>query len=140
MSQVVKTETFTKVVAEISNNCTCEVWYESEDDFQPASECGGCYEESLAYLKDEFFPLWESVNKATDTVRIEGKNMGWTHASGWLVTEVKNLLDALSLRGDYTLTFVLEPDKPLSVTRYSHDEPMGASFEVTFVPDEEFLV
>lgn len=127
------TETLEKETLELSNNCTCE-----DEEGNYSDECFGCYDDSRSYLFDHIVPLWESRNKATDNIRIEGANMGWMHESGWLVTEAKNLLDALSINGDYTLVFTLE-GADLKVMRYSHDEH-GASFEITFVPDEECLV
>lgn len=125
-----------KLHTELSTSCVCEVVYESENDFVPVSDCFGCFDESRDYLLNDFLPLWESRNAATDTVRIDGSAMGWTRASGWLVTDASNLLDALALdRADYSLAFTLDGSE-LSVTRYSHDEPTGAHFAVTFVPDE----
>jgi hypothetical protein len=55
--------------------------------------------------------------------------MGWTRASGNTkpIRGLEETFDALTLNGDYRLVFTLY-NGDLSVTRYSHDEPTGASF------------
>ena len=72
--------------------------------------------------------------------RIDGKNMGWTHRTGFCVVESKNIIEALRINGDYRLVFTFSDvltATTVKVVRYSHDEPMGAYFEISKATDEE---
>jgi len=122
----------TEEYAHVSTTCECET-----EEGNWAEDCYGCYEDNLAYLKDELIGNWITANKGgKDYVLIEGKAMGWTRADGTLVTEVETIVDALRINGEYTLRFKLE-DKELTAMRTSHDEPTGAFFTFTFVDAED---
>jgi hypothetical protein len=118
--------------AHLSTTCECET-----EEGNWAEDCYGCYEDNLAYLKDELLGNWLDTNGGgKDHVRIDGKEMGWTRESGFLVVEFESLVDALKINGEYTLRFMLENNK-LTAMRTSHDEPMGAFFNFTFVDEPE---
>lgn len=81
---------------------------------------------------DEFvLPQWLDSVGNPSYVRIEGKNMGWTRASGQANIEAdwQEIFRALTLNGDYRLVLEIE-GKHFTVQRYSHDEPTGASFTI----------
>jgi hypothetical protein len=62
--------------------------------------------------------------------------MTWLNVDGYAECEAQDVLNTLQIRGDYRIEIVLEDNK-LSAKRWSHDEPTGCSFEVSFVPDNE---
>lgn len=119
--------------AEITTDCTCE-----DEDGNTATDCYGCYDEAVAYLSDYLIPEWVKQNgdNATDLVLVTGHGMGWQRLYGWTNARVGELLEAVTLNGDYRIRFELL-DGILIAHRYSHDEPTGAKFEFAFVPDED---
>jgi hypothetical protein len=68
-------------------------------------------------------------------VRIEGSGMGWRVVTGVAIVDVADILAALRVNGDYRLV-VTTMESLLSAVRYSHDEPCGASFRITFTNEE----
>lgn len=127
---------------EITSSCACQYCEQCESiysyvDKQECPECqadmkefdcyGDCYNDS----KEEALRLvteWSDTHKIDEWI-IRGNNMGWTRASGNTepIGGLEETFDALTLNGDYRLVFTLLNDS-LRVTRYSHDEPTGASF------------
>lgn len=117
---------------EITTDCTCA----NEDGTW--TECFGCWNDSKE-LFSELFSTWVKANAdATNTIRIDGKNMTWQRLDGYAVVEADAdaVLDKMGLRGDYTLRFMLDGTS-LTATRWSHDEPTGCGFTFTFVADED---
>jgi hypothetical protein len=86
-------------------------------------------------LEEYLLPAFMTAHNNPEYLRIAGSRMGWQARSGYKVIKAthKELWDALTFSGDWTLSYVLEGDS-LTVTRYSHDEPTGASF--TIKPDK----
>jgi len=140
--------TLEKIEVEISNGCECRYCdacgLGGESDLCP--ECatetrfmnycdGACWEYKIDELEEYLMPDFMSANGNPEYLRIEGKRMGWQARSGYKVIKAthKELWDSLTFSGDWTLHYVLEGGS-LTVTRYSHDEPMGASFTIT--PDK----
>jgi len=74
-----------------------------------------------------------------DYVFIQGEGMGWTRASGYIVVPPKQVVNALSLNGEYRIVLTVndEDATDLRAVRYSHDEPTGASFTFRPATDEE---
>lgn len=75
-----------------------------------------------------------------DYFRIDGKNMGWTHRSGFTIAKSDSIIEALSINGDYRLVFTFTDvltATTVKAARYSHDEPMGAYFEIVKATDAE---
>jgi len=127
---------------EVTNTCacqycnTCKVWgwgeenglcHDCKSELVPTDCYGDCYNDS----KEEALRLvteWSDSHKIDEWI-IRGNNMGWTRASGNTepIGGLEETFDALTLNGDYRLVFTLY-NGDLSVTRYSHDEPTGASF------------
>lgn len=122
--------------ATLSTDCSCVSEIPGED----FTDCLGCYDDDHA-LVTELFEAWIERNgdKATDTIRIDGKAMGWQRLDGYKIMEgykVKDLPTSLGLNGsDYRLEYELDGAE-LTATRWSHDEPTGAGFVFSFVPDE----
>lgn len=104
----------------------------------PAYEsCGGeCWDDARYDFEENAFKLWVQAN-GTDEFAVYGRRMGWTNSNGHTgrLTTFDELMESLTLRGDFTLRWKLSEDnRTLTVVRSSHDE-MGAMFEV--VPWEE---
>lgn len=79
-------------------------------------------------------------NQDFDYFRINGRNMGWTHAEGFTVVRGENVIDALKINGDYRLEFIFqgtEKAMPVGVARFSHDEPVGAFFDIVQATEED---
>jgi len=99
----------------------------------PAYEmcCGECWDESKYDFEEIAFNPWCLANNA-DAFAIYGRRMGWTGSNGHTgrLTTFDELIENLTLRGDFTLRWELSEDnKTLTVVRSSHDE-YGAMFEV----------
>ena len=128
---------------ELSNSCTCmrcDTCETHTGDFDECGECGNatiaaewcdntCWELIKDDLADNIFPEWLTRNGSPEYIRIHGRRMGWTNAEGSAVisAEFQDLLNALTINGDWNLRFTLSGDE-FTIQRYSHDEPTGASF------------
>lgn len=85
----------------------------------------------------EELKLWGD-NAGVSHFTVEGTAMGWTRASGFTVVAWDILADAFSLNGDYRVVFTLaDGENTLTAVRYSHDEPVGASFTVRPATEQE---
>jgi hypothetical protein len=89
------------------------------------------------YLRDEVIAKWVELNGyASNTVRIEGKRMGWEGFYGYKVVILDDVAESLNLRGDFRIVFTLKGTE-LTARRWSHDEPTGnAVFTFEFVGDD----
>jgi len=127
---------------EISTDCTCEPYYESEDDFVPSNVCEGeCYESAVEDFEVCILEEWRILH-AIDShalLRVVGSAMGWTRARGftYAVANAESIVRSLSLRNaDYTLYLSFDGEK-LTARRTSHDEPTGASFTFEVLTEAE---
>ena len=123
-----------KEIVEVTNTCTCE-----EEDGTEAEWCFGCYEDALSMLSDTLKNWVKANGKPSTTIRIDGSLMGWQRLDGYAIKDLEDLPHALEINGDYRIEYRLD-GKDLTAIRYSHDEPTGASFQFSFVPDEELLI
>ena len=92
---------------------------------------------------------WESAVEDVESIfadsphdyfRIDGRNMGWTHATGFIVVRSDLIIEALRINGDYRLVFTFSDvltATTVKVARYSHDEPTGAFFEIKGATESE---
>jgi hypothetical protein len=130
--------TIVAVSVEVSSNCVCEDYDEETGEAVFSNDCFGCYQDSLELLKSEVVEPWLEANDFYEdtAIRISGKAIGWRRLAGYKDTTPKELVEALSLNGDYTLNFTLTGNA-LTVMRYSHDEPTGASFTVDVSPEQD---
>ena len=135
---------------ELDNSCQCrycetcsmgtesEVCDECEQPTRELNDCDGfCYDYKLDWLEESVDSFVEAIGSPYE-LRIEGRRMGWTSASGYAICKAnsKDLLAKLTFSGDWRLRFVFEGNT-LAITRWSHDEPTGASFEVVAEIEEE---
>lgn len=129
-------ETVSNVVEfELTSDCTCESWDEDTDTSSPSDECFGCWTDDKLNFKYEILKPWLEANGwDEDTViYVFSGNMNWNKVAGWTNIRASEVVDCLTLNGDFTLRFKLENDT-LTCVRSSHDE-MGALF--TFSKAEE---
>ena len=123
---------------EISTDCTCE-YYDDNEELQPHAECYGCYDEDKDFVINEL-EEWLGRNNV-EAVEVVANGMGWrnTSAIAWLPADSARIYALLTLNGDFRLVFKWDKEDKLSVTRYSHDEPVGtAPFEITPVPYDAY--
>lgn len=126
-------ETMDKQVVVLTTDCTC-----TDEDGGYTPDCYGCYDDEKGNLHYLLKDWAEANNFDADkhAVRVDGKAMLWLRRDGYAIVEFDSLLDALTLRGDYTLTFTLE-GASLKCVRTSHDEPTGAFFQFSLTAKEE---
>jgi len=92
-----------------------------------SDECYDC--QPFDWLGEEITKWAEQVG--ADWVKIESARMGWRGVSGYAVTRAddESIIKKLSLNGEWRLDFIFNGEE-LGVTRYSHDEPVGAYFTI----------
>jgi hypothetical protein len=124
------------ISATVSTDCQCDTYNEETDEYIPAEYCtGDCYEmqkEDVFYVIGE----WQMLNEIDedDIILITGTGIGWQSRSGSKETDILELHGALSIDGEFTISWTLDiPSKKLRARRASHDEPMGANFEIDFI-------
>ncbi len=124
------------MIANVDTDCQCDTYNEELDEYVPMEYCEGtCYE----WQKEDVFHLlgeWQLLNEIDedDKIIISGTGIGWQSRSGYKETDILELHGALSLNGDFRITWTLDiPNKKLTARRSSHDEPMGANFEIDFI-------
>lgn len=124
---------------EITNLCSCEVENEETGESEFSSECFGCFDDDKQYFQDEFLEPYLLHKGWTEEtlIRVYGESMGWTGSNGWTDTKAKDLLDALSINGDYTLRISITPEKEMVITRSSHDE-YRTTFRFDLSPEQEY--
>jgi hypothetical protein len=116
----------------LTTECFCTV-YDEDDNKQPATDCFGCYDDELAYLAEKLGE-WLTANEWTDEtiIRVQFSGVSWQRVAGYGDITVDDILEFLTLNGDFRIVFTLTPDnKTLTARRYSHDEPMGTGL-ITF--------
>ena len=122
-------ELLNTITAIVTTDCLCD------DEDGTRDYCDGCYE----WQKEDVFMVigeWQKLNDITedDTIRINGTKIGWQSRSGYKDTDILELHSALALDGDFNITWTLDLDtKQLRARRASHDEPMGANFEMEII-------
>ena len=124
-------DTLEKQVVTLESNCTC-----TNEDESPSEDCFGCWDDSLSnldYLKDEW--VKRIGGKPFSSVVSHASGMGWMKTSGHASVSFDKLHRAVTLNGDFTITFTLEGNE-LTASRSSHDEPTGGA-RFRFVPEYE---
>ena len=126
----------TTITATLDSDCTCLNYNEETGEDEPMEYCyGDCWEmqkEDSKYVIGE----WQKLNEIDedDLIRINGTGIGWQSRSGYKDTDILELHSALCFDGDFRITWTLDiPNKKLTARRSSHDEPMGANFEIDFI-------
>ena len=132
------TETLQTTYAEITTDCICEIYIESNGESMPSETCYGCYDESITDLHDNILSPWlNAIGAEWDSnIRIECSSMGWQGRAGATTVPARKIDEALAINGDYRLNFALEGNR-LCAIRYSHDEPTGTgTFRFWLAPDD----
>ena len=126
----------TIVEFELTSDCSCETYDEDTDTSSPSNECFGCWEDEKDNFKYEIMNPWLEANGwDTDSlVYVFSGNMNWNKVAGWTNIYASQVIDCLTLNGDFTLRYKLD-GKDLTCVRSSHDE-FGALF--TFSKGEVF--
>lgn len=97
-----------------------------------------CEEEwEYADAKDEVQSVLDSAPHGHYFIASE--SIGWRGVTGFTVVPWTGVVDALTLRGDYRLDFVIDDrdNTLIKVMRYSHDEPTGVRFIVRPATEDE---
>ncbi|NBV01206.1 MAG: hypothetical protein EBS31_07210 [Burkholderiaceae bacterium] len=120
---------------EMTSECTCEVFDEDTDSSYPSAECFGCWDDDKDNFRFAVVNPWLERNGWDDDtlIYVFSGNMNWNRVAGWTNIRASEVIDALTLRGDFRLRYKLD-GKQLTCVRSSHDE-MGALF--TFSKAEE---
>ncbi len=113
---------------EMTSECSCESWDEDTDTSSPSSECFGCWDDDKDNFRFAVVNPWLERNGWDDDtlIYVYSGNMNWNRVAGWTNIRASEVLDALTLRGDFRLHYKLE-GKQLTCVRSSHDE-LGAMF------------
>ena len=132
--------TIEKVEAILESHCTCTAYDDELDEWteEPSDHCYGCWEDSVYDFNENILLPWMNANDYHDKtpIKIVSPNLGWMRASGYCDTYAEEILNKLTLNGEFTLRFTLENGK-LSCVRSSHDE-YGAYFEFELREEEEY--
>ena len=83
-----------------------------------------------ADAKDELVLAFEDLG---DELQVEASGIGWTRANGYGTVESHNAWRLLWLDDCRVVAEVAEDE--IVVKRYSHDEPMGATYKFTKVKE-----
>jgi hypothetical protein len=121
-------DTKTVIEFELSSDCSCEAYDEDTDTSTPSNECFGCFEEDKDNFKYEVLNPWLEANgwNTESLVYVFSGNMNWNQVAGWTNIYANQVIDCLTLNGDFTLRYKLD-GKDLTCVRSSHDE-FGALF------------
>lgn len=113
---------------ELSSDCSCEVYDEDTDTSSPSDYCYGCFDEDKDNFKYEIMNPWLEANgwNTDSLVYVFSGNMNWNRVAGWTNIYASQVIDCLTLNGDFTLRYKLV-GKDLTCVRSSHDE-LGALF------------
>lgn len=128
-------ETNTIAEFEISSDCTCTYYDENDNLVESYDECFGCFADDKDNFKYAILKPWYEANGFDDDtiIYVFSGNMNWNKVAGWTNIRASEVIDCLTLNGDFTLRFKLD-GKQLTCVRASHDE-YGALF--TFSKAEE---
>lgn len=155
-----ETATQQEIKAVVTNQCLCKecpncseeqgAWYGEETN---CPECGAefdipyyCYEdpeETWTDVVDNFFTPWIESNwdRGVTQFIVKGRGATWRRTSGstGLMTSFNEVKEFLTGDYDWWLEFSYNKTaNTLSVMRSSHEEPMGAYFELV-VPDWDWI-
>jgi hypothetical protein len=137
------------IKTEVTTNCVCTQVDDEGDEVLdergnsiPSDDCHGwCWDDMVYDFTDNMLGQWLAYFERDDSalLRIEGRGMGWRRTGGHTYCVARDTLDALGLEHtDYTLAFTWHAEThAFTCVRYSHDEPVGASFTIRLATDAE---
>jgi hypothetical protein len=125
--------------ASLTSDCTCEVYDDETGESTPATEClGYCFDDMREDVENLIQDWLDGPSFEGFTVEVTYSGVNWNRLSGkggWEPESVKEVWQALTLDGDYTLRFKLLSDGILEVVRSSHDE-LGAYHALRLIEKE----
>lgn len=118
----------TLIEFEITSNCICHNYDEETGEFTESNNCFGCFDDEKANFKYEVLQPWLEANGWNEdtAVYVYSGAMLWNNVAGWTNIRASEVIDCLTLNGDFTLRYRLD-GKDLTCVRSSHDE-LGALF------------
>lgn len=139
---------------ELSSDCRCfdcndcgvgyvrnedgEKCEECDKELTPSDSCFACWDDSKSSFYDALEAWRDKVGVTWDLVRIDGVGLGWNKDSGYAIKRFKEVLEALTIRGDFRITATWDGANSFTASRASHDEPTGsARFTFTLMREED---
>lgn len=133
----------------LTNGCTCATVDENGDEVS-SLDCFGCFDESVEAF-GEFMEARVSGLRIDDepvsALIIRASGVNWTRNSYIYTLDVDSdyfeavgphLVESLSINTEWRITATETDLGKMSVVRYSHDEPTGASFDIEMVNATQF--
>ena len=115
--------------ASLTSDCQCEVYDDETGVSNPATEClGYCFDDQVEDVESLIQDWLNGPSFEGFTVEVTYSGVNWNRLSGkggWEPESIKDVWQALTINGDFTLRFKLLSDGILEVVRSSHDE-LGA--------------
>jgi len=111
---------------------------ECQQETQATDWCDGmCWDYKRDWFEEDV-ERWLSAQGSPERVTIAGKHIGWQRLHGYktINADHKDIFNALTFSGDWTLSVEVTAEA-FKVTRYSHDEPMGATFWLVAAESED---
>jgi hypothetical protein len=124
----------TVIQSVLTTDCICEV-IDEYGEIHEAPACFGCLNDMKFELEALLLEWrWRNGYEA-EFVALRG-DANWDHEDLLYVVDISNVANVLAIRGDYKLVSTLD-DNVMTITRYSHDEPVGATFKVLSLSEDE---
>lgn len=119
---------------EMTSECVCVSFDDDENESQ-SDECFGCWDTDKDNFRYAVLNPWLERNGWTEDtlIYLHSTNMNWNRVSGWTNIRASEVIDALTLRGDFRLRYRLD-GKVLVCVRSSHDE-QGALFHFSLATE-----
>lgn len=123
----------TKLTAEYTNECSCEIYDEDTNENRCADSCEGwCWDDQL----QDFENITEDLFAKYDSWEVKGLPLWGRTVSGKVFADTpKKLLDAITVNGSWRLKVTVEDDG-LECVLFHHDVPMGGMFSVKGLIEE----
>lgn len=115
-------------IYELNSNCYCQ-----EDCY--GNFCWEIAKEDMDIMLADWFESITNNDIPNAMVKFSSKNIGWSKATGYTYAKIDDGLQPLYLNGEFRLV-ATRNGNDLTVVRYSHDEPTGASFNLTIETQE----
>lgn len=127
----------TLIEFEITSNCICYSGDDETGEVSASVECFGCFDDEKENFKYEVLQPWLDANGWNEdtTIYVYSGNMLWNKVAGWTNIRASEVIDCLTLNGEFTLRYKLD-GKDLTCVRSSHDE-LGALFTFSKAQDSD---
>lgn len=124
----------------ISSDCVCADYDDETGEAVPADWCyGDCFNDSIDAFEEAIVSPFIQAHPELHRFKVEGKGMGWLRRSGvgQVMPYARDIVSQLSIDGDFRLFVSYELGDSFSIVRFSHDEPVGASFTYTILKEDD---